>query len=315
MPRRPGVYLFRDRAGSVLYVGKAANLRSRVRSYFSTDERRKVGALLRDTARIDHKVCPSTLEAAVLESRLIRVLDPRYNTHGTRWRRAPYLRVPRGADPRAATVVRSVRNDGALYLGPLASTRQGRAAAEAIGSAVALRRRAAAATEHRLVEAMTTRPDLLVAPLIARMEAMAGAERFEEAAVARDRAAAIVEVLARQRRLERIHSAERLVIEVDSGELAELRRGVLWQMWPADRRSRPTLAARQVEMQPAAPPDVGAPIDRGVADELACVASWLDAHADSIRLHEIDGTFASSYPDLPDLRPNQAPNLRPAGRR
>ena len=63
LPRRPGVYLFRDADGRVLYVGKATNLRSRVRSYFSTDERRKIGSLLRETARIDHKVCPSTLEA------------------------------------------------------------------------------------------------------------------------------------------------------------------------------------------------------------------------------------------------------------
>ena len=69
LPRKPGVYLFRNRAGDVLYVGKAANLRSRVRSYFSTDERRKVGQLLRETHRVDHQVCRNGLEAAVLEGR------------------------------------------------------------------------------------------------------------------------------------------------------------------------------------------------------------------------------------------------------
>ena len=53
----PGVYLFRDRDGRVLYVGKATNLRARVRSYFSTDDRRKVPQLLRETARIEHRVC------------------------------------------------------------------------------------------------------------------------------------------------------------------------------------------------------------------------------------------------------------------
>jgi DNA polymerase-3 subunit epsilon len=55
LPRSPGIYLFRNARNEVLYVGKATNLRSRVRSYFSTDERRKVGSLLAETARIDHK--------------------------------------------------------------------------------------------------------------------------------------------------------------------------------------------------------------------------------------------------------------------
>ena len=64
LPRGPGVYLFRGRSGDVLYVGKAANLRQRVRSYFSTDDRRKVGQLLRETHRIDHQVCRNGLEAA-----------------------------------------------------------------------------------------------------------------------------------------------------------------------------------------------------------------------------------------------------------
>src|SRR5205823_4558647 len=53
LPRLPGVYLFRDRDGRVLYVGKATNLRARVRSYFSTEDRRKVPQLLRETVRIE----------------------------------------------------------------------------------------------------------------------------------------------------------------------------------------------------------------------------------------------------------------------
>ncbi len=57
LPREPGVYLFRDRNGSVIYVGKATNLRARVRSYFGSDDRRKVARLLRETATIDHEVC------------------------------------------------------------------------------------------------------------------------------------------------------------------------------------------------------------------------------------------------------------------
>src|SRR5262249_38083535 len=56
-PRQPGVYAFRDAGGRILYVGKATNLRARVRSYFSSDDRRKIPQLLRETARIDHRVC------------------------------------------------------------------------------------------------------------------------------------------------------------------------------------------------------------------------------------------------------------------
>ncbi|MBA2497982.1 MAG: GIY-YIG nuclease family protein, partial [Acidimicrobiia bacterium] len=92
LPRAPGVYLFRDRAGRALYVGKATDLRSRVRSYFSTDERRTTGALLRETHVIDHLCTRSPLEAGVLEARLLHALAPRFNRRGTRTDRAAYVR-------------------------------------------------------------------------------------------------------------------------------------------------------------------------------------------------------------------------------
>lgn len=341
LPRRPGVYLFRDRSGRVLYVGKATNLRSRVRSYFSTDERRKIGSLLRETDRIDHKVCPSTLEASVLEARLIRALEPRYNAHGTRWRRYPYLKLTIGEAYPRLSVVRSVRDDGGLYVGPLRSGSQARAVADAIETVVPLRRcsrpvrsrdgevaptRSApcasaqlgvsicpcaggvdassyAAQVQRVVDGLTTQPELLVGPLTERMEAMARAERFEDAAAARDRLAALVGALARQRRLDQLLACDRLVVEVDSGELAELRHGVLWQMWPPEREGQLTAVARPVEMRPDHPPTPGVPVGRDVADELSCVASWLDQNAGRVRLNEASGPWASALPRLPEVRP------------
>ncbi|UDY35934.1 DEDD exonuclease domain-containing protein [Dermatobacter hominis] len=341
LPRRPGVYLFRARDGRVLYVGKATNLRSRVRSYFSTDERRKIGSLLRETARIDHKVCPSTLEASVLEARLIRALEPRYNSHGTRWRRYPYLKLTLGEAFPRLSVVRAVRDDGALYVGPLRSTQQARAVAEAIETVVPLRRctqpvrmrdgepvptrsapcaaaqlgvslcpcggsasaREYAAHVQQVVDGLTIRPDVLLVPLRERMDRLATEERFEEAATARDRLAALVSALERQRRIGQLLECERLLVEVDSGEVAELRRGVLWQMWPADRAEQLAPVARPVEMQPDEPPARGVPVDRDLADELTCVASWLDQHATRLRLHHSAGTLASAFPRLPDVRP------------
>ena len=139
LPRKPGVYLFRDGGGRTLYVGKATDLRARVRSYFSGDDRRKVGQLLREVERIDHVVCPSPLEAAVLEVRLIHRLEPRFNRQSTTWRRYCYLKLTDEAFPRLS-VVRAIRDDGALYLGPLPSNKAAKRVAEAIETAVPLRR-------------------------------------------------------------------------------------------------------------------------------------------------------------------------------
>src|SRR5262249_62181753 len=92
LPRRPGVYLFRDRAGRVLYVGKATNLRARVCSYFSTEDRRKVPQLLRETERIEHRVCRGPFEAAIRELRLIQRLAPRFNP-ASKSKRASYPKL------------------------------------------------------------------------------------------------------------------------------------------------------------------------------------------------------------------------------
>jgi DNA polymerase-3 subunit epsilon len=283
LPRSPGVYLFRAQDGRVLYVGKATNLRARVRSYFSTDERRKVSSLLRATARIDHKVCESTLEAEVLETRLIRDLLPHYNQHGTRWQRYPYLKLTLDEAFPRLSVVRAPRDDGALYLGPLRSQSQARSIAEAIETVVPLRRcaqpvragvvRDAPCTSAQLgvsacpctgsvdaaeyaksvqtvVRGLTDRPELLVEPLTARMEALAADERFEEAALTRERLANLSTALRRQRRTAALVQCERIVVGLDGGGAAELRHGVLWRMWPAEPgegEATPLWAARSDE--------------------------------------------------------------------
>ena len=89
LPHRPGVYWFTDAAGHVLYVGKATDLQARVRSYFTSDQRRKVGRLLRQLDAVHHRVCPGPLTAAVVEGRLIRA-----------WRHPSTSRERRGGDVR-----------------------------------------------------------------------------------------------------------------------------------------------------------------------------------------------------------------------
>ena len=110
LPRSPGVYLFCGHRDEVLYVGKATNLRQRVRSYFGSDDRRKIGPMLRETQTVRHLDLPDPLSAAVVESRLIASALPRYNRAGTRADKYCYIRLdtdsawPRLGDrPRAGT--------------------------------------------------------------------------------------------------------------------------------------------------------------------------------------------------------------------
>src|SRR5688572_3691501 len=82
LPRGPGVYVFRDRAGEALYVGKASSLKNRVRSYFQaggSDDRYFIERLEREIGDLETFVAASEKEAALLENSLIKELQPRYN--------------------------------------------------------------------------------------------------------------------------------------------------------------------------------------------------------------------------------------------
>jgi DNA polymerase-3 subunit epsilon len=328
LPRSPGIYLLRDGAGRVLYVGKATNLRARVRQYFSSENRRKVGPLLRETVRIDHKRCATELEAAVLEIRMIHHLEPRYNRQGTRWRSSAYLKLTLAERYPRLSVVRQVRADGALYLGPLASTRVATMVAEAIHSVVPLRRCAGrpgrnagtgpcipaqlgvslcpcagdvdplayAAAVDTAARGMTCSPHLLVDPLWERMERLGADGRFEEAADTRDRLSALVDALARQRRFDQLRAARRVVIDDGAGGSIELRRGRLTRLREpiVDGALALDDGWRAVEAAPAdpGPPEAG-PLPPGLADELTLVARWLDRNAGRGRLAEVSGVWAS----------------------
>ncbi len=105
LPEAPGVYLFRDGAGSVLYVGKAKNLRNRVRAYFNprqiaAEGRPKVGAMIRWIRRIETIVVKTEAEALILEGRLLKEYKPKYNTDFVDDKRFLFLRVDASALPR-----------------------------------------------------------------------------------------------------------------------------------------------------------------------------------------------------------------------
>jgi DNA polymerase III subunit epsilon len=218
LPRCPGVYLFRDAAGRVLYVGKAKDLRTRVRSYFSGDGRVKIADLLRELAAIDHQPCATELEASVREVRLIQHHRPRYNRRSRNPERYCYLKLTRERFPRLS-LVRRVQPDGARYLGPFGSAGQAELVKAAIEDALPLRRctmrigargggSACALLElgrclgpctgavdqegyatlvATLEAALDGDPEPVLGPLRRRMAAYAAEQRYEQAAGARDR--------------------------------------------------------------------------------------------------------------------------------
>jgi DNA polymerase III epsilon subunit family exonuclease len=164
LPRRPGVYVCRDASGGALYVGKAINLRRRVRSYFAgEDHDRKLGPLLRELAAVDHVICSTELEASVVAIRLINELSPRYNREVNKWRQYAYLKLTLNQRRPRLVVVRSPKSgDGCVYLGPLPSAGSARLIAEAIQRLVPL---------DVAVLGLTTDPDLLLAPMWGKMAA------------------------------------------------------------------------------------------------------------------------------------------------
>jgi excinuclease ABC subunit C len=124
IPAKPGVYLMKNENGKVIYVGKAVNLRNRVRSYFhaSADHSPKTHYLRQDIADLDFIVTASELEALILECNLIKKYQPRYNVRLKDDKRYPYIKITwQEPYPRIYTV-RQMQNDGAKYYGPFTAT-------------------------------------------------------------------------------------------------------------------------------------------------------------------------------------------------
>ena len=218
-PTTPGVYLFRDRNGTVLYVGKARDLRARLRSYFSGDRQRPaVEAALGALARVEWRELGSELDAALEELRLIRDLRPPANARGGR----PQSYLERRAD-RWAVVSSPTR------FGPIASKRRAQLAARALG-------------DFDGDDIASVLPGLR-----AKLPRLARDLRFEDAARLRDRVAALDEVAARVDELDRLRTQELCV-------LAPAREQAFWRAFFVARgrvtaRSAPRGAAGRLEIE------------------------------------------------------------------
>ncbi len=119
VPNRPGCYLFKDKKGNILYVGKAGSLRNRVRSYFqlSRSSHPKLEALVSHIEHIEWIVTDSEVEALILENNLIKENKPRYNIDLKDDKSYPYIRITREDFPRVF-ITRTLVQDGSEYFGP-----------------------------------------------------------------------------------------------------------------------------------------------------------------------------------------------------
>lgn len=123
IPMQPGVYMFKDKNGKVIYVGKAKALRNRLRSYFQDDERLdpKVRAMMRRAYDLDYIVTATEVEALVLECNLIKEYHPRYNIMLRDDKSYPYLKVTTGEMFPRVVITREKERDGSRYFGPYTS--------------------------------------------------------------------------------------------------------------------------------------------------------------------------------------------------
>ena len=298
LPHAPGVYVFRNAQGRAVYVGKATDLRARVKSYFYGDPRKKIDDLLAETASVHGIPCDGELRALVLEARLIARDEPKYNRRGKTWRRYAYLRIDVDEAFPRIRVVRDVKRE-AVYLGPFPSTLRATLAKDALEEIFPIRRcttpmraatrfapcaladlgRCVAPCDGRasperygelvrtLIASLSTPGELLEA-LEQRMLRLAGAERFEEAGLVRDRMHALAEAL-RKRRVDAWLCGGTLSLRDRSETPIELDGGSLDGGEP-----------------------VPAPCTRERADELAAVRSWVLRRRPAVE----DATTALSEP-------------------
>ena len=141
LPTRPGVYLFKDAAGDILYIGKAKSLRARVRGHFASDAAwsAKQQEMVRRIEDVDTIVVGSEAEALLLENNLIKTHQPRFNIRLKDDKRYPYIKVTVNEPFPRVYVTRRVENDGSKYFGPYTEVAAMRQALEVVKRAYTVR--------------------------------------------------------------------------------------------------------------------------------------------------------------------------------
>ncbi|MEA2025031.1 MAG: DEDD exonuclease domain-containing protein [Actinomycetota bacterium] len=323
LPRKPGVYFFVDRHDTVIYVGKAKNLRTRVRSYFYGDARKSVAQMLRDLERIDYRACKTEVEAEVTELRLIGKHRPRYNRKSRPPRSQHWVKLTKERYPRLS-LVRTVRDDGTPYLGPFRSRQAADTVVHAIWDAVPIRRCNGSGTKRtaacsfaqlgaalcpcdgslddgeyqrvidRVAAGVTGNPALLLDALRDRMARLSESKRYEDAARVRDRHQSLGRAIEHRRSWQALMAAGTLWAEDRNGDGIVVQHGHLVASWNT-KSSLPLVAMEDpAELIPQVPESVA------TAEEAHLIWRWLNRSG--VRIIQSTGSLALPTCPVPTLK-------------
>ena len=319
-PAQPGVYLMKDEQGDVIYVGKAKSLKDRLASYYHQPlgYTRKLDGLLQTVQEIEIRVLGSELEALLVESQLIKQLQPRFNVQLRNYEAYPFIKIDGRAYPRVYAT-REVQADGARYFGPFQSSRVVEAALEVIHKLFPIR----TCTRSLPPQAPPSEPCMRyhlhrclapcrgdVAPTayddwIEQISAFLGGERedlldrlrqemwaassrndFERAALLRDALKNISQVLVGQRLMTGAVEANNLLIiypsaEAGQHELFLVRHGRLLEQRRAPLEQASLLAAlRALVGHAASLPQPPKRVGKAEVDQINIIARWIHRHSD-----------------------------------
>lgn len=312
-PHAPGTYRFLDAEGRVLYVGRAGDLRQRLRRYFGQDERRRIDAMVREATDVAWDVAPTELEAAVAEVRELVATRPRFNRRSTRPDRAVWVRWTDEPFPRLM-LARSGDPARGPTLGPVGSRRHATTLLEAVQEVVPVRRctgRIRRAQDHPTcvlkelgrcgspcdgtIDAATYAAqvapaadlvagdaDAVVEALRRRMRELAADARYEEAARVRGRLHALADVVVVARRVEALVRVRQVVAARPAGDALDVVRVRHGRLVGSVRvPATDAVGARLARIATAVPDRATAaapgPVGPEEHEEVRIVAAWLDA--------------------------------------
>ena len=323
LPTAPGVYLFKDSQGRVLYVGTSQNIQRRVRTYFTASEQRtRMAEMVGIAASVTPVVCATTLEAQVRELRLIALHKPRYNRRSVNPERVPWVKLTVEAFPRLS-IVREVKADGARYFGPFSSRLGAESAMAAVHEVLPLRQctkrlsasgrsadcvlaemgrcgapcsgdqsvREYAVIVERAVQMIAGDSREVVGALLERMTSLSGQQRYEDAGAVRDKLTHLVRAAARAQRIAPLANSAELVAArptpLGGWEIICIRFGRLAGTTVTQRGSDPRA---YIEALAASAEIVGpCPGPAASAEETEKILAWLDSP--NVRMVAIEGEW------------------------
>jgi DNA polymerase-3 subunit epsilon len=327
LPERPGVYLFvaeHDGEKQILYVGKSKNIRTRVRSYFTAAEKRpRMDEMVRVATAVEAVPCVTSLQADVVELRLIAAHAPRYNRRSKHPERVQWVKITDEAFPRLS-IVRAVRDDGATYFGPF-SRRQAaedvvmavydsfpirqctpRLSLAATGTPCALAgmgrccspcdgsvsRDAYTGLVEQVRGALSRDARPAVAGVQGRLVRLVDQQRFEEAATIRRRLETLTRTGARFHRVSSLAACAEIVAARREGtawEIHVVRHGRLAAAGLAGPSDVPQAVARSLRATAETVPPPPGPLPAASIEEAERVADWLERPG--VRLMEVTGDW------------------------